>query len=120
MEDTIVGDTMTYPQAKNPVGMLNSIASISRPALEPPRELRYAASVNQSMGLARLPFIKRFLVVCTYCMISDAVWGLPMLQCKDTTGNDIPNSQHCRDITRNLAGTSIQDYVAIVVDTLYR
>ena len=53
-------------------------------------------------------------------MLSEAIWGVPMLQRKDTTGNDIPDSQHCRNITGDLTYTSIEDYVAIVVDALYR
>ena len=53
-------------------------------------------------------------------MLSVVVWDLPMLQRKDATGNDIPNGQHCRKITGDLADISIQDYVAIVVDALYR
>ena len=40
----------TYPQAKNAVGMLNRIARISMPTLEPARELRYAAYMSEQQS----------------------------------------------------------------------
>ena len=52
-------------------------------------------------------------------MLRIEVRALSMLQRKNATRNNVPDSQHGREITGYLAHTSIQDDIAIIIDTLY-